>query len=100
MILYINKQFSEVKIFVPGRADGFGWVAWYVMTMTRITQFRRLHNMLSRLTDALLRLLLNIVYRINKGEIQERYDGVSLDNFIYYYTYLCMNHGFCAWAKK
>lgn len=94
------EKFSEVKIFAPGNGDGFGWVSWYVMTMTTITKFRRLHNILSKLTDALLRLVLTTLYRMKKSDIQERYDGVSLHDFCYYYVYLFMNHGFCAWVKK
>lgn len=93
-------RFSSVKIFVPGRNDGFGWVAWYVLTMTTITKFDRLHKILSRMTDSTLKYFLSLMYKIKKREIQAKHDDISHDDFCYYYTYLFMNHGFCAWAKK
>ncbi|MDY6950998.1 MAG: methyltransferase domain-containing protein [Thermodesulfobacteriota bacterium] len=99
-VVRMLEKFSEVRIFAPGNGDGFGWVSWYVITMTTITRFRRLHNFLSKLTDALLGLILSVLYRVKESDIQERYDGISLDDFRYYYTYLFMNHGFCAWARK
>jgi SAM-dependent methyltransferase len=95
----LNK-FSEIKIFVPGEADGFGWVFWYVVTMTIIGRFGRLHRTLSRVTDLMLKVLLSIVYTVKRKEIQGKYNNISMQEFCYYYTYLFMNHGFCAWVKK
>jgi hypothetical protein len=93
-------RFSEVKIFVPGEYDGFGWVFWYVVTMTTIGKYKRLHRISSKLTDLILKILLTIAYRVKKKEIQNKYDDISVQDFCYYYIYLFMNHGFCAWAKK
>ncbi len=92
--------FSEVKIFVPGETDGFGWVFWYVVTMTTIGRYKRLHRTLSKLTNSILRVLLRTVYRARTKEIKKKYSDISAQDFCYYYVHLFMNHGFCAWAKK
>jgi len=93
-------RFFEVKIFVPGESDGFGWVFWYVITMTTISKCERLHRILSKLTDSVLKVLLSIMYKVRKKEIQKKYKDISIHDYCYYYTYLFMNHGFCAWARK
>lgn len=93
-------DFSQVKIFVPGEWDGFGWVFWHLVTMTTVSRVKRLHRTLSKLTDLALKMSLTIFYKANKGQIRRRHNNVTLEDFRYYYTYLFMNHGFCAWAKK
>ncbi len=93
-------RFSEVKIFVPGEHEGFGWVFWYVVTMTTIGKYKRLHRISSQLTDLILKVLLSIVYRVKKKGTQKKYSDISVQDFCYYYVYLFMNHGFCAWARK
>jgi SAM-dependent methyltransferase len=93
-------KFSQVKIFVPGETDGFGWIFWYVVTMTTVGKYKRLHGILSKVTDSSLKVLLSIVYRVKKKEIKNRYNDISVQDFCYYYIYLFMNHGFCAWVKK
>jgi len=94
------KNFSSVRIFIPGEEDGFGWVFWYVVTMTAIARFKRLHNALSRMTDSIVRVFLRTAYVVKRQAIQKKYGQVSLDEFCFYYLRLFMNHGFCAWAKK
>lgn len=93
-------RFPDVKVFVAGEADGFGWLLWYVLTMTTIGKFRRLHRGLGRLTDSVLRLVLSAAYKLRNEEILKTYGDVSLDDYCYFYLYLFMNHGFCAWARK
>jgi len=93
-------RFSDVKIFIPGEYDGFGWVFWYVVTMTTIGKYKRLHQVLGKAINSSLKALLSIVYRVRRNEIQKRYHDISVQDFCYYYVYLFMNHGFCAWARK
>jgi len=95
----LNK-FRQVKIFVPGESDGFGWVFWYVVTMTNMPKFGHLHGILAKLTNSFLKVCLSIVYKLKEKQIRQKYNNISAEDFCYYYTYLFMNHGFCAWAKK
>ncbi|MBD2516992.1 methyltransferase domain-containing protein [Nostoc sp. FACHB-973] len=93
-------KFSEIKIFCPGDAQGFGFVFWYIITITNISKFPKLAEFLSKTTNFFLKIYLFIVYNINSKNIKNKYNNISWEEYCFYYTFLYINHGFCAWVKK
>ncbi|MGJ5634701.1 class I SAM-dependent methyltransferase, partial [Nostoc sp. CALU 1950] len=45
------EKFPEVKIFSPGEGQGFGFVFWYILTITNIRIFPKLFKFLSKITN-------------------------------------------------
>ncbi|MBW4675316.1 MAG: class I SAM-dependent methyltransferase [Desmonostoc geniculatum HA4340-LM1] len=93
-------KFSEIKILCPGDAQGFGFVFWYILTISNISKFPKIGEFLSKITNFLLKIYLLIIYNINKRKIKEKYDNISWKEYCFYYIFLYINHGFCAWVKK
>ena len=87
------EKFSEVKIFTPGVNSGYGYVIWSVLTLGRINKFPRIQSFLTVASNKLLNLLLYVVYKMKPRPH-------SFQEASFYYTYLLINHGFCAWVKK
>jgi predicted SAM-dependent methyltransferase len=94
------EKFSETKIFCPGGAQGFGFVLWYILTITNIRKFPKLAEFLSKITNFLFKIYLFVIYTINKKKIHKKFNNVSWDEYCFYYMFLYVNHGFCAWVKK
>jgi SAM-dependent methyltransferase len=94
------KKFPEVRIFCPGGGQGFGFVFWYILTITNIRVFPRFFRFLSKTTNFLLKIYLFIVYTIFKNKIRNKFNNISWEEYCFYYTFLYVNHGFCAWVKK
>ena len=92
------ENFSEVKIFVPGKASGYGYVFWSIVTFTLIHRFPRLHKFLTVTFNSLLKLFLYIFYKMRPH--CNTFKDVSFKDVSFYYIYLFLNHGFCAWVKK
>jgi hypothetical protein len=86
-------RFSEVKVFLPGKASGFGFVFWSVLTFKIIDRFQGFHNVLAEITNVLLKLAARLVYKQNIY-------GYTFEEFSFYWIYLYMNHGFAAWVRK
>ena len=87
------EKFSEVRIFTPGKASGYGYVFWSVLTLGQIHKFPRIHTFLTVMCNKVLNLLLYVVYKMKPR-------SYSFQDVSFYYTYLLINHGFCAWVKK
>jgi SAM-dependent methyltransferase len=87
------KPFAEVRIVLPGRESGFGFVLWQILSFGAIDRFAALHSGLARLTNSVLRMALSLAYAVKKPDMPYR-------DFIFYYTYLYINHGFCAYVRK
>jgi len=87
------KPFAEVKILLPGRDSGFGFVLWQVLTFGGVDRFAGAHSLLTKLTNGLLKIALSVAYAVKKPDMPFR-------DFAFYYTYLYINHGFCAYVRK
>jgi len=87
-------MFSEVKIFTPGKCSGYGYVIWSILTLGQIEKLHKLHIVLTVATNLLLSLLFSMYLLFRKRSNNRKKD------IIFFYTYLMINHGFCAWAKK
>ena len=87
-------QFSEVKIFTPGKSSGYGYVLWDIVSFSLIGHFPKIHRWLSSWTNGLLKGMLWIAYHLRH---QRSY---SFDVTAFWWIYLRVNHGFCAWARK
>ncbi|MBD2212405.1 methyltransferase domain-containing protein [Nostoc linckia FACHB-104] len=97
------EKFSELKIFSPGGSSGcqgFGYVFWYIITMTAITYVPLLHSILSRVTNFILDIFLSIAYYIKQRKIKSKFGDISREEFCFYFIHLFINHGFCAWVRK
>jgi SAM-dependent methyltransferase len=86
-------RFSETKIFVSERQSGYGYVFWSVLTYARINRLPRLHFFLASATNVILKRLIHGSYMTKKRDH-------TLDDAIFFYTYVYYNHGFCAWMRK
>jgi hypothetical protein len=93
-------KFSEIKIFCPGDSQGFGFVFWYILTITKVGRFPKIAKILSRLTNFLLKICLFVIYTLNQKKIKSKFNNVSWEEYCFYYMFLNVNHGFCAWVKK
>lgn len=93
-VIRMLNEFSEVKMFVPGISSGYGHVFWSILTMNLIEKLPRFHMFLTRITNSLIKLILYLVYR------SERCRENSFPDVSFYWIYLRVTNGFCAWAKK
>ena len=87
------ERFREVKIFTPGVNSGYGYVIWSVLTLGQIHKFPRVHTFLTVTCNRILNTALYFAYKMKPR--RHSFREVS-----FYYTYLLLNHGFCAWVKK
>ena len=87
------ERFSEVKVFMPGKASGYGYVFWSVLTMAQINRFPRLHELLTVIFNSMMKMFLHIAYKM-------RPRNSAFSEWAFFWVYLFMNHGFCAWCKK
>jgi hypothetical protein len=94
------RRFSDVRLFMPGKSSGFGFVYWYILSFGTIMRFPAIHRMLAEATNRLLSLALLGLYRLKRRTITREHGNVSFDEFRFYYVYLRLNHGFCAWVRK
>ena len=92
MFRMLNK-FSEKKIIMPGKESGYGYVFWYLNTLSAIARLPRLHTVLARLFNLMFKLVLFPVYKMKSR-------SYSFHDFAFFYIHLAVNHGFCAWVKK
>ncbi len=90
--------FSEVRIFLPDAASGYGYVFWYVATFGAISKFPKIHRILTGSFNALFKIGLFIAYKLKLGRLKTR--EYTFQEIAFYYIYLAVNHGFCAWVKK
>ena len=92
-IVRILKPFSEIKLLMPGKDSGYGYVFWYLNTLSAISRVPRIHTLLTRAFNWVLRLALYPIYLRSSSEY-------TFEEFTFFYTHLAVNHGFCAWVKK
>ena len=90
------RQFSEIKVFLPGgkRQDGWGYVALSVLSFGQLTRNEALLEKLAVPLNRLLELALRIAYRLRPQA------DFTVDQAVFFFTYLNFNHGFCAWVRK
>jgi len=89
--------FREHKIFLPDDR-GYGGVLWQVLSFHQIWQYPNLWTLLSRITNTLLLIPLTAVFMLGRGKADN--PNISFKDYVFYYTYLYSNHGFCGWAIK
>jgi hypothetical protein len=87
------EDFSEVKIFVPGKASGWGYVVWSVVSYARLTRLPEIHRAATTVTNALLAGAVSVWWRLRPRDF-------TREQAVFYYTYIYCNHGFCAWVRK
>jgi SAM-dependent methyltransferase len=90
-------KFSRRTVMLPD-GNGYGGVVWLLLTYFQIAKLPRLWSLLSTLTNAVLAVPLTLSYgwsRLLGTKPRE-----SLGEYLFYYTHLFVNHGFCAWVKK
>jgi len=86
-------RFSDVKVFVTGKASGFVFVFWSLLSFNRIDRFHSLHNLLSIIINGMLKLGARTMYKRNTH-------GCTFEEYSFYWIYLYINHGFAAWVRK
>jgi len=91
------RGFSDRKILFPD-GNGYGGVMWLLLTFFQIAKLPKLWFWLSKLTNALLAVPLTINYAY--ARLTGKKPRESLKDYLFYYTHLFVNHGFCAWVKK
>ena len=91
-------QFSEVRIFLPEAESGYGYVFWYITTFGAISKFPHIHRFLSGLFNSLFKIGLYFAYKLKLGRLKTR--EYTFPEMAFFYIYLAVNHGFCAWVKK
>lgn len=90
--------FSEHKIFLAD-GNGYGGVFWQIFTLFKIGSFPKLWSILSKVFNFFMIFPLFISFL--KEKVYKK-DGLnnSFSDYLFFYTHLCVNHGFCGWAKK
>ena len=86
--------FEQVKVFLPGRRGGWGYVALSVLSYGRLHRRERL---LERLALPLNWLLSTVVRARYRARPSARF---TADQAAFFMTHLNYNHGFCAWVRK
>ena len=90
-------DFSDRKIMLPD-GNGYGGVMWLLLTFFQIAKFPTLWHWLSKISNALLVIPLTLSYAYARWFGSKSPE--SLRDYLFYYTHLFVNHGFCIWVRK
>lgn len=91
------EAFSDRKSMLPD-GNGYGGVMLLLLTFFQIAKFPRLWFWLSTIANALLAVPLTLSYAYARWFGSNSPE--SLRDYLFYYTHLFVNHGFCIWVRK
>jgi SAM-dependent methyltransferase len=86
--------FAEVKVFLPGRRGGWGYVLLSVLTYGRLHRFESLLERLAVPLNWLVATSVRLRYRFHPSP------AYTADQAAFFMTHINYNHGFCAWVRK
>jgi hypothetical protein len=86
-------DFSEAKVFLPGRGGGWGWVVCDTLSYGAITRYPAVHERVAALFNRVLEGVVRVWYRRKAREY-------TADQAVFFTVHLNYNHGFCAWVRK
>jgi hypothetical protein len=79
--------------------NGYGGVLWGILTYYEICRFPKFHRLLSRITNLGLGAFLMCKLQYERI-VKSTNWSIKWTDYQFYFTHFCINHGFCAWAKK
>lgn len=90
--------FSEHKLFLPN-GNGYGGVVGEVLTFYQIEKFPTILNLLSKCVNSLLTIPITLKFMFDRDK-ESKCENISFREYLFYYTHLYINNGFCGWARK
>lgn len=89
--------FDKHKLFLPN-GNGYGEVFWEVLTFYQIEKFPSILNLLSKCVNSLLAIPLRLKFMLDRDK-ESNGRKISFREYLFYYTHLYINNGFCGWAS-